>query len=108
LSRAGLGFAASRVVGGPVVSLGLLLVVVAGAELFTDNNLLAIAWAPGAGGSVLVTLVYYVIYVRPASKRLNAMSRSKREIKCPERPALESAVPERANRAARLRRRCLK
>lgn len=42
-----LGFAASRVVGGVVFSLGLLLVVVAGAELFTGNNLLAMAWADG-------------------------------------------------------------
>jgi formate/nitrite transporter len=40
-----LGFAASRVLGGVVFSLGLLLVVVAGAELFTGNNLLMMAWA---------------------------------------------------------------
>lgn len=40
-----LGFAASQLVGGLVFSLGLLLVVVAGAELFTGNNLLAMAWA---------------------------------------------------------------
>ena len=40
-----LGFAAARVLGGLVFSLGLLLVVVAGAELFTGNNLLAMAWA---------------------------------------------------------------
>ena len=42
-----LGFAASRLAGGAVFSLGLLLVVVAGAELFTGNNLLAMAWARG-------------------------------------------------------------
>ena len=42
-----LGFAAQRVLGGVVFSLGLLLVVVAGAELFTGNNLLAMAWAHG-------------------------------------------------------------
>lgn len=42
-----LGFAASRVLGGVCFSLGLLLVVVAGAELFTGNNLLAMAWADG-------------------------------------------------------------
>ena len=40
-----LGFAASQLVGGLAFSLGLLLVVVAGAELFTGNNLLAMAWA---------------------------------------------------------------
>jgi formate/nitrite transporter len=44
-SDASLGFAAKRVAGGMVFSLGLLLVVVAGAELFTGNNLLAMAWA---------------------------------------------------------------
>jgi formate transporter len=42
---AALGFAASQLVGGVVFSLGLLLVVVAGAELFTGNNLLVMAWA---------------------------------------------------------------
>ena len=45
---ASLGFAASRVLGGLVFSLGLVLVAVAGAELFTGNNLLAMAWAEGS------------------------------------------------------------
>lgn len=40
-----LGFAASQLVAGAVFSLGLLMVVVAGAELFTGNNLLVLAWA---------------------------------------------------------------
>jgi signal transduction histidine kinase len=40
-----LGFAASRLLGGLAFSLGLLLVTVAGAELFTGNNLIAMAWA---------------------------------------------------------------
>jgi len=40
-----LGFAASQLVAGCVFSLGLLMVVVAGAELFTGNNLLVLAWA---------------------------------------------------------------
>jgi len=48
LSDPTLGFAASRLLAGAVFSLGLLLVVVAGAELFTGNNLLAMAWAEGA------------------------------------------------------------
>ena len=50
-SDGGLGFAATRVVGGFVFALGLVLVVVAGAELFTGNNLLAMAWADGKIGS---------------------------------------------------------
>lgn len=44
-SDATLGFAATRVLGGVVFSLGLILIVVGGAELFTGNNLLAMAWA---------------------------------------------------------------
>ena len=49
-----LGFAPSQIGGGLVFSLGLLLVVVAGAELFTGNNLLAMAWADGRITSVEV------------------------------------------------------
>jgi formate transporter len=39
-----LGYGPTRVLGGLVFSLGLVLVVVAGAELFTGNNLLVMAW----------------------------------------------------------------
>lgn len=46
-SDATLGFAATRLLGGLAFSLGLVLVSVAGAELFTGNNLLAMAWADG-------------------------------------------------------------
>ena len=42
-----LGFAASRLLGGLAFCVGLALVTVAGAELFTGNNLLAMAWASG-------------------------------------------------------------
>jgi len=42
---AGMGFGPTRVLGGIAFSLGLILVVVAGAELFTGNNLVAMAWA---------------------------------------------------------------
>jgi formate transporter len=40
-------FAAVRVVGGLVFTLGLALVLVGGAELFTGNNLIVMAWASG-------------------------------------------------------------
>lgn len=40
-----LGFGPTRLLGGVAFSLGLVLVVVAGAELFTGNNLVAMAWA---------------------------------------------------------------
>ncbi len=46
-SDASLGFATQQVLGGFTFSLGLILVIVAGAELFTGNNLLAMAWADG-------------------------------------------------------------
>ena len=46
-SDAGLSFATSRLLGGIAFSLGLILVVVAGAELFTGNNFLVMAWASG-------------------------------------------------------------
>lgn len=42
-----LGFATVRVVGGLVFTLGLVLVLVGGAELFTGNNLIVMAWASG-------------------------------------------------------------
>ncbi|TSE33907.1 formate/nitrite transporter family protein [Tepidimonas charontis] len=48
---ASLGWAASQWLGGLVFSVGLLMVVVAGAELFTGNNLLAMAWAEGLIGT---------------------------------------------------------
>jgi formate transporter FocA len=40
-----LPFGITRVIGGLTFSLGLILVVVAGAELFTGNNLIVMAWA---------------------------------------------------------------
>ena len=47
VSDSGLSFATARVLGGVVFSLGLILVVVAGAELFTGNNLLVMATVTG-------------------------------------------------------------
>ncbi|MGD2069650.1 MAG: formate/nitrite family transporter [Gemmatimonadota bacterium] len=45
MTDTGMGFGPTRVLGGVAFSLGLILVVVAGAELFTGNNLVAMAWA---------------------------------------------------------------
>lgn len=47
VSDASLNFAFARVLGGAAFSLGLILVVVAGAELFTGNNLLVMATVTG-------------------------------------------------------------
>ena len=46
-SDSSLSFATSQIIGGLTFSLGLILVIVAGAELFTGNNLQAMAWAEG-------------------------------------------------------------
>jgi formate/nitrite transporter len=40
-----LGFGITRLLGGIAFSLGLILVIVGGAELFTGNNLIVMAWA---------------------------------------------------------------
>jgi formate/nitrite transporter len=45
MTDSGLGFGPGRLLGGVAFSLGLVLVVVAGAELFTGNNLIVMAWA---------------------------------------------------------------
>jgi formate/nitrite transporter len=47
ITDSGLGFGMSKLVGGLVFCLGLVLVVVAGAELFTGNNLIVMAWVAG-------------------------------------------------------------
>jgi formate/nitrite transporter len=44
-SDSSLSFATSQIMGGLTFSLGLILVIIAGAELFTGNNLQAMAWA---------------------------------------------------------------
>src|ERR1700730_3983598 len=44
---AGLPYGVGRLLAGAAFSLGLILVVVGGAELFTGNNLIVMAWASG-------------------------------------------------------------
>ncbi|RZJ07054.1 MAG: formate/nitrite transporter family protein, partial [Haliea sp.] len=56
-----LGFAASQIAGGLAFSLGLVLVIVAGAELFTGNNLLVMAWADGSIGTAEVLRNWTVV-----------------------------------------------
>jgi formate transporter len=45
MAASGLDYSLSRFMGGIAFSLGLVLVVVGGGELFTSNNLIAMAWA---------------------------------------------------------------
>lgn len=47
ITGSSMGFGITRVIGGLCFSLGLILVIIAGAELFTGNNLIAMAWASG-------------------------------------------------------------
>jgi len=47
ITDSGLSFGMNKLVGGFVFCLGLILVVVAGAELFTGNNLIVMAWVGG-------------------------------------------------------------
>jgi len=60
-SDASLGFGLSRLLAGVTFSMGLILVVVAGAELFTGNNLLAMAWADGRISSAEVLYNWLVV-----------------------------------------------
>jgi formate transporter len=57
-----LGFGVTRLLGGVGFCLGLVLVVVAGAELFTGNNLLAMAWASGLIGRRDVVRNWVLVY----------------------------------------------
>lgn len=45
VTDSGLGFGPTRLLGGIAFSLGLILVIVGGAELFTGNALIVMAWA---------------------------------------------------------------
>jgi formate/nitrite transporter len=47
VSDAELTFAAARMMGGLAFSLGLVIILIGGAELFTGNNLIVMAWASG-------------------------------------------------------------
>ena len=62
VSDAGLSFAAARVMGGVVFSLGLIIVLVGGAELFTGNNLIVMAWASGNVSAKEMLRNWVVVY----------------------------------------------
>lgn len=62
MTSTGLGFGPTRLIGGVAFSLGLILVVVAGAELFTGNNLVAMAWASRAVTTVQIARNWSLVY----------------------------------------------
>ena len=57
-----LPFGVVRVLGGVTFSLGLILVVVAGAELFTGNNLIVMAWASRKVSSLQLLRNWVIVY----------------------------------------------
>lgn len=59
----GLPYGVGRLLAGLVFSLGLILVVVAGAELFTGNNLIVMAWASGKVPMSLLLQNWAIVYV---------------------------------------------
>lgn len=62
ITDSGLSFGMNKLVGGFVFSLGLILVVVAGAELFTGNNLIVMAWVAGKLTLAQVMRNWIVVY----------------------------------------------
>ncbi len=63
VTDSGLGWGLTRFLGGIAFSLGLVLVVVAGAELFTGNNLIIMAWAGGRVSTMQVLRNWGLVYV---------------------------------------------
>ncbi|CBE69334.1 MAG: formate/nitrite transporter family protein [Candidatus Methylomirabilis oxygeniifera] len=63
VTKSTLGFGMTRLVGGVSFCLGLILVVIAGAELFTGNNLIAMAWASKLIGTREVMRNWFLAYV---------------------------------------------
>jgi len=58
----GLPYGVTRLLMGLVFSLGLILVVVGGAELFTGNNLIVMAWANGKVTSSALLRNWVIVY----------------------------------------------
>jgi formate/nitrite transporter len=58
-----LPFGVIRLLGGLAFTLGLILVIVAGAELFTGNNLIVMAWASRRVGTAQVARNWALVYV---------------------------------------------
>lgn len=62
-SSGSLPYGVTRLLAGIVFSLGLILVVVGGAELFTGNNLIVMAWASGRVSTLLLLRNWGIVYV---------------------------------------------
>jgi formate/nitrite transporter len=62
MTGSGLGFGPARLLGGVAFSLGLILVVVGGAELFTGNSLIVMAWAGRKIGTAALLRNWTLVY----------------------------------------------
>jgi len=58
-----LPYGVARLLAGLVFTLGLILVVVGGAELFTGNNLIVMAWADGKVSAGLLLKNWIIVYL---------------------------------------------
>lgn len=58
-----LGFGPTRVLGGLVFSLGLILVIIGGAELFTGNSLIVLAWVERRISSFALLRNWSIVYL---------------------------------------------
>ena len=56
-------YGASKMLGGIAFSLGFILVVIAGGELFTGNNLIVMAWAKGRVSATSVLRNWSLVYI---------------------------------------------
>jgi formate/nitrite transporter len=74
VTRSEMGFGITRLIGGLAFSLGLILVVVGGAELFTGNNLIAMAWASGQVRTVEVLRNWVWVYIGNAIGALGTVA----------------------------------
>jgi len=63
VTGAGGGLGPSRLLGGVAFSLGLILVIVAGAELFTGNTLVIMAWASRKVSTSLLLRGWAIVYI---------------------------------------------
>ena len=57
-----LPYGIGKLIGGLVFSLGLILVIGAGAELFTGNNLIVMAWAHGRVSTIRLLRNWIIVY----------------------------------------------
>jgi formate/nitrite transporter len=73
VTRPALGFGVSRLVGGVAFSLGLILVIIGGAELFTGNNLVAMAWASHRISSAELIRNWVLVYLGNAVGALSTV-----------------------------------